>query len=382
MNVPAMIAAIDAAKLPTAITLTARRLLDRADGSYTRVAYDEAMDICGTQKDNTVRGHLSRLASAGLISYRRNSCIHVFWHAPDDELRAAHDQNARPARETRETSAPSEPDAAALRAPHDQNARGTRETRATPSKRAPHDHPAKDLTTAGRQEDPSTCLPGEGAGGATAPDAPAGPGPEERAASLALLTAPEVGLKHERAASLAARYPFATIRAAVFQALRDLEAGRIRSLNVLGVRLARGYTATVTSQDEHSELGRRHRWAPDDGWWLLPAADTAAAAAEPDSAEPDAAGAQPVDAALAAARTAWGQLQAEYALTAPPGGADGLIQDVWVVSVEEGDAWLLGVADAFRFDWVVKKLRKQIERKLLIIVGRPISLSFQVRVKS
>ena len=70
---------LEAADLTPALYRTARRILDRVheDNGYCRINYPQARLICATDSDETVRGHLSRLASAGLVTVHRNAAIHV-----------------------------------------------------------------------------------------------------------------------------------------------------------------------------------------------------------------------------------------------------------------------------------------------------------------
>ena len=80
---------LEAANLTPALYRTARRILDRVheDNGYCRINYPQARLICATDSDETVRGHLSRLASAGLVTVHRNAAIHIYWHgwsAEDD----------------------------------------------------------------------------------------------------------------------------------------------------------------------------------------------------------------------------------------------------------------------------------------------------------
>ncbi|MFN8468237.1 MAG: hypothetical protein U0X20_21945 [Caldilineaceae bacterium] len=60
----------------------ARRLLDRAHDAngLTVLTYEQAAEICETDNHETIRGHLARLAALGLITYRRNAQVNVFWH--------------------------------------------------------------------------------------------------------------------------------------------------------------------------------------------------------------------------------------------------------------------------------------------------------------
>ena len=76
------LARLEAAELTPALYRTARRILDRVhdDNGYVRIDYPQARAICATDSDETVRGHLSRLTAAGLLTVHRNAAIHVYWH--------------------------------------------------------------------------------------------------------------------------------------------------------------------------------------------------------------------------------------------------------------------------------------------------------------
>lgn len=83
---------LEESDLAPALYRTARRILDRVseiDG-HCRIDAATARWICGTDSDETVRGHLSRLATIGLL--RRtvtNGSIHVYWCGWGDEIEAA-----------------------------------------------------------------------------------------------------------------------------------------------------------------------------------------------------------------------------------------------------------------------------------------------------
>lgn len=79
------------------------------------------------------------------------------------------------------------------------------------------------------------------------------------------------------------------------------------------------------------------------------------------------------------ARALWRQLQSDFALHQPAGSIDSVIQDSWVIAYEDGE-FIIGIADAFRLDWVEKKLRNQIKRRLAVIMGRAtVDVKFRVQ---
>jgi chromosomal replication initiator protein len=76
----------------------------------------------------------------------------------------------------------------------------------------------------------------------------------------------------------------------------------------------------------------------------------------------------------------WRQLQSELAIE-QGGSFDRWVHDTWVIAYEDGE-FLIGLPDAFRYDWIVNRLSKQIKRKLAVIVGRStISVKFRVQAR-
>ena len=65
------------------------------DNGYVRIRdYATGRALVETESDETVRGHLSRLSSAGLITVRRNAAIHIYRHGWENERGAAADDDA------------------------------------------------------------------------------------------------------------------------------------------------------------------------------------------------------------------------------------------------------------------------------------------------
>ena len=83
-----IVAKIDAIEMRASTYRVARRLLDRAHEANGLVilTYDETLKLCDTDSHETVRGQLARLAALGLITYRRNSQVNVFWHGWPEAL--------------------------------------------------------------------------------------------------------------------------------------------------------------------------------------------------------------------------------------------------------------------------------------------------------
>lgn len=268
---------LDSAGVSANVYRTAMRLWRAtASGShYVRLTYAGMCQLCDTTSDNTVRGHLSTLAATGLLIYQRNHSIHVWWKfdpaltesepavitthtpcAPHDHR--DHHTITEPAvvLTTRAQRAPydhDDEDGDEPCAPHDQIAHHTRAVRTTRSQRAPHHHPTYTVGNTGkvgRQDLSPTYLPTGGDGGS-------GLTPDQNRA-IALLTDPDFGMDVEAATLLARKYPFKQIRAHTFAVLRDLAAGKIRNVYVLGSRLRRGGFPKTTEADRSSALWRRH----------------------------------------------------------------------------------------------------------------------------
>jgi chromosomal replication initiator protein len=74
----------------------------------------------------------------------------------------------------------------------------------------------------------------------------------------------------------------------------------------------------------------------------------------------------------------WRQLQSELAIE-QGGSFDRWVNDTWVIAYEDGE-FLIGLPDAFRYDWIVNRLSRQIKRKLAVIVGRAtVDVKFRVQ---
>ena len=77
----------------------------------------------------------------------------------------------------------------------------------------------------------------------------------------------------------------------------------------------------------------------------------------------------------------WRQLQSELAIE-QGGTFDRWVNDTWVIAYEDGE-FLIGLPDAFRYDWIVNRLSRQIKRKLSVIIGRAtIDVKFRVQPRS
>jgi hypothetical protein len=380
MNYDAHVQAIEAADLPLAEYRAARRLLDRAlhTKGYLHLETDECVRLCGVNHWGSATRIFRRLATAGIIEFHSNSRAYVRFieraESVADRAKSARDEEG--SAESVADRADSARDSGEGRA-ESVSGRAESVVDRADLARPPHTGARASWQAiqlqAGRQEIPA-CLPAEGGAGETAqPEPDAAP----NNSGYRLLTDPEVRLDASTARRLAADYDLDELLRQVMRLRRDIETGNARSWAALAARLKRGFAATITDADRQSDLYRRHAPSPwaTEGWVSQAAEDEdESAPAEPGpevmETEPD------PEPQVATARAQWERVQQECALQGD--NATGAVQDMWVVTVEPG-CWTLGIADAFRFDWVVKKLSKQLERKLAVVVGQPVKLAFEVR---
>lgn len=268
MITPSTITAIESADLPAPQYRTAIRLAQLCADGPVALSYDDALQICGTDSDHTVRGHLAGLHRAGLINYKRNHAVHVWWTAGEE--------SDRPARESRVQRAPIDDNLIATRADRapgdhedaddderravdDQIARTAIKSRAGRANRALDDQPKgyPRQSTTGRQAGyPGLPEPSGSARGA--------PSAAEQSRTVALLTDDEVGIDGELARRIAAEFPFEQVLRQVFRLRHDMAQGKVRSPGALLTRLREGYGARITDADKRSGLYQRHMDAEDE----------------------------------------------------------------------------------------------------------------------
>lgn len=371
--------AIRAANLPAPVYRTARELLDRAgsDG-YVRLSYEEALAIVQTDKPETLRGHLAQLQRAGLLTYRRNAAVHVMWHIQNarvDIHGARLDiQNAR-----------MEDDPAGVPVGESNNLY-TRPNNLYIQPRVSRGTPTLPVgkvttgTTGKVGKDQPTYLPAvEAAQGEPQPPEDQPLTDQER--SVDLLTDPAVGCTVDFAEKLAAKHPFAQIRLQVFHALRQMaEPGsRVTSIGIIEHRLKVKAPAAITDADCAGELWARHRTRAEQEADAAAEAEAERIAAQWEAEHQAVPPAPPRPAPEPGTPAAfWRQLQSDFAMHQPAGAVDSVIQDSWVIDYADG-VFTVGIADAFRLDWVEKKLRNQIKRRLAVIMQRAtVDVKFQV----
>lgn len=206
---------IEAAELNAAVYRTARRLLDvcNQQTGAARVTHEEMRNIAGTNADGTARNHLHQLQAAGILTYRRDGDVRI-WFADwlPGNLDLHDDPQSTPVHSGARTAGNLHTSARTECKPEQHSVHSgarveckSRATRAncTPDVHPPHTHAnAPDLE--GRKEDPITR-------DHILPSIP--PTPEETARSLALLRA--VRVSPAEAKALADSHPFERIRVCV-----------------------------------------------------------------------------------------------------------------------------------------------------------------------
>lgn len=285
-------AAFDADAMRDSTYRVARRLLDRAHpaNGLAVLSYEDALTVCKTNSQETVRGHLARLSALGLITYRRNGQVNVFWHGWNDPPRA----DAATNRATAEQPPASDlfpPDtncsqAGTDDAATDANLTESRHTRAqradTATKRAGVEHPIAGYSKQAGINDPKpACLPrGVKGGKPKTPDDP------ELARCVALLCDPDgLNLDPDTARRWARGCKFVAVRAHLFRFLEERKKKPSLGVAVLETRLQRRWSATAppwahdhplwnryavgdelhnAAPDLDTEAGRRAKYIPDE----------------------------------------------------------------------------------------------------------------------
>ena len=289
---------IESADLDTATYRTARRLLDRADASTgaVRLSHEELRQVAGTDADATARRHLIKLQGAGIIAYRRNSVVDV-WFAdwlPDNVIDGDHecaqvrdgDHHTRNVITTR--SAVITDDQPEVR-DGDHHTRKLITTRA-PVRSLPHTRASAYGFGSLVSSLPDPTTERELTNEPEPPEPPSDPEPpplsipaEEQARSLALLTDPDVNLDRRTARQFAAQYAFGYLLTHACVWRRELDGGRVRGNGALRTRIRKGFGGALSKtdrasplflrhataderrlDDEDSEEARRHKYIPDE----------------------------------------------------------------------------------------------------------------------
>ena len=255
MHSPAITARIEAADLPATTYRTARRLLDLAseDGHVT-LTKDTMLDLCGTDKWNTVRAHLGQLTRAGIIHYSTNSMVYVNFVIAERSNLTSERSSV-----TSERSHPTPPmiaERAQMTSERSQDAPVIAERSFVTSERAQmtserSNEPSNTGWLVGwtNDQDPDTNQP--------TTDDPPDAGDIDR--SIALLTDPEIGLSVDAARQRAQEQPFASILRVVAGYWTDFQDGKVSSPGVLNHRLRSGWSAgPISAEFRRSPLCERH----------------------------------------------------------------------------------------------------------------------------
>jgi hypothetical protein len=271
---------LDGAEITAQQYRTARRILDRThpDNNYARLSYEQMAEIVETDSDATVRGHLAALAAVGLITYRRNSAVHVYWHAPQPAEPAA---PASPARAessvvraessaARAPEPPAEPEPAAPASPARAESSVVRaESSAARAKSSVVRTASLKAITTGRLAglDTTASQPAGRGAGKPQPPTPSEPLTDEQQASVAMLTDSAIGLDLVAAERIARRYAKGLVLAHCCRYLRDLAAGKVQGPAVIGHRMGKAYGASILPAAHRTAFWQRHgqQQAADDG---------------------------------------------------------------------------------------------------------------------
>ena len=440
MTLDRIIQRLDSAPISAPAYRTAMRLLFRThpDNGYARLTYTQMAAICDSDKDGTMRRHLADLAAANLITYRCNSDVHVYWHGwemladsapvayPPPLVPPADLTKSDPPRDGRaeNTSQRAQPAAAPLaesdppragraentphRAQPQSDSNPPRDGRAenTPHRAGPirtsahavvgwlvdplSDPQSNQPTNHGSPDsaEPPVALP------ETPPTPPVPPAPpppdapsqEEQARTVALLTDPAVAVGVKRARLLAAEHRFEYVRRVVAMFWDRLQSGAVKAGKVITALDDSWGAPALDERFMATDFYRRHR-LPEEVAAEAEAERAAAQQAEleandlPGDNNPAAAPDPPPEPGTPASY--WAQLQQELAIE-QGGSFDRWVHDTWVIAYNDGRdgsaaEFLIGLPDAFRYDWIVHRLSRQIKRKLAVILGHQVDVKFRVQ---
>jgi hypothetical protein len=388
-----VVASIRSANISAELYRTARELLDLVgDNGQVKISKQAMMDICHTESDGTMRRQLGSLKKAGIIHFSTNDFVHVsFVGFPTvDEMITGRAPTRVGRAPTRGGRAPvitgraenDESDPAGNAYDDDEMITGRAPTRA---RRAPViTGRALPHTRSDRLIDRSSNLSSEEIN-QSIKHAPTGPQrtprqPWEAPLSYRLLTDNRIAMRRADAERLADAHPFHSIRDAVahWWANRKSAGGRFEDYPGIVVYWLDNPDETVipVMADEYTrgELYRDYR-TPDE---LAAAAADEASQAQPPAAEHRHADPAPAEPEPGTPAAHWQQIVGE--LATEQGGSFGRwVHDTQLVAhEEETNTYTIGLPDAFRYDWIVNRLSKQINRKLAVITGRKASTEFIV----
>ena len=370
-----MIEQLDNAHLTAQQWRTARRILDRThpEIGYARLSYEEMAAIVESESQPTVRGHLAALAAAGLITYKRNSAVHVYWHI---DARAPRAESSAARADCSVVRAPEPPVAPEPETPARAESSVARANCSVPRAKSSVVRTASlKATTTSRQAglDTTACLPAGKGSGENQPQPPTAPASapltETQQRALAMLTDPAIGLDEPAALRIARKFGHGQVLTQCCRYLRDVATGKVESPSIIGYRLSHSYGGGILPADHRTEFWERHgertRWLPE---WQEQAEAAAEAAAIDAPSIPSTPSTPPKPKPEPNTPAAWwAQLQSDFALHQPVGAIDSVLQDSWVIDYADG-VFTIGIADGFRLDWVEKKLSNQVKRRLAVIM--------------
>jgi hypothetical protein len=384
----AALAAIKAAKLPAPTYRTARELLDLAgDNGQLKISKTAFCELCGTASIDTARGHLWQLQRAGLIHFSTNEAVHVAFAAfPTADRMLVESTQTRaqptPTRATPTRAGSPEPNNnGCMLVESTQTRAQPTPTRATPT--SPH---TRDDRLIDRSSDPS-----QNAINQSISPAPSGPHrvprqPWEAPLSFRLLTDKRIAMRRADAERLAEAHPFRDVRDAVAHWWQNRKAAGGRFEDYPGIvvywldNLADTVLPLASDEFLRTDLARAYL-PPDEAEADEAEAEEAAAAAATDL--PDHRPAPPPAPAPDPGTPAayWSQLVSELAIE-QGGSFDRWVHDTWVLDHDAAtNTYVIALPDAYRYDWIVNRLSKQIHRKMRVITGGDVVVTFTVAAR-
>ncbi len=201
-----------------------------------------------------------------------------------------------------------------------------------------------------------------------------------------MLTDPAIGLDEPAALRIARRFGHGMVLTQCCRYLRDVAAGKVEGPGVIGFRLSKSYGGSILPADHRTAFWERHgertHWLPE---WQeqaeAAAIDADASVTEPSVPESVEGPSKPKPEPGTPAAY-WSQLVADFALHQPVGAVDSVLQDSWVIDYADG-VFTIGIADGFRLDWVEKKLRNQVKRRLAVIMRlATVDVTFRVEANA
>ena len=360
---------IETANLPAATYRTARRLLDVADQrtGAARLSHERMREIVGTDADATVRRHLVELQGAGIIAYRRNSDVQI-WFADWEAFNLAKegdqhgsavisgDQHTRKLISSDQYTRESEHSSVISSDQYTRKVISIRANRAH-TDHLPHTHAsAPDLD--GRKEDPITDQ--------IHPSIPADPEPQTDEASVALRLLLAAKVTKAEATPLAQTVSFERVRECVgsWWLNRKKVGGKLENdpgIVVHWLKTGKPCRDFDEREWQRSELYQAHRTPAE------LAADQSHA--EPPTLPPPVMAQSPPPAYLDT-DPAW------LAIAADEHAASELAGLVAVGAVDGVPLYRLVAKDAARLSWLNQKMATRLRRLIASAVGHPVLVEF------